>query len=343
MSAAPSRVLYIDDDAGIGRLVQKTLARHDFDVEIATSGDEGLQRLTHETFDVVALDHHMPGQTGLQVLALIRQLPVPPPVVYVTGSEDSHVAVAALKSGAVDYVWKDLQGHFRDLLAEALKTALEKERLRRANEAAEREVRAARDRAEMLLREVNHRIANSLTIVTSLVRLQRHRVEDVAVKEILDQVQARIAAVAAVHRRLYTSDDVSTVDLAEYLTSLLCDLGRSQSDAARSITIRLDCAPLSLATDKVVSFGIIVVELVTNAYKYAYADGEGGEIRVRVSVDDGKVVLVVEDDGRGLADGGPTGTGLGSRLVGLMATSVGGKVDIENANPGVRATLTFPL
>src|ERR1700712_2897779 len=76
----------------------------------------------------------------------------PPPVIYVTGSEDSRVAVAALKAGAVDYVWKDIQGQFRELLGEAVDTALRQEARRQAKERAEAEMREARDRAELLLR-----------------------------------------------------------------------------------------------------------------------------------------------------------------------------------------------
>ena len=119
MTEARARVLYIDDDPGLARLVQKTLESRGFEVSLEASGAAGLQRLLLDRFDIVALDHHMPGQTGLDTLPQIRALPEAPPVIYVTGSEDSRVAVAALKAGAVDYVWKDVQGHFRDLLAEA--------------------------------------------------------------------------------------------------------------------------------------------------------------------------------------------------------------------------------
>ena len=131
MTETSARVLYIDDDPGLARLVQKTLQARGFEVEFALSGGAGLEILQAAQFDVVGLDHHMPGQTGLEVLPLIRALANAPPVIYVTGSEDSRVAVAALKAGAVDYVWKDVQGHFRELLTEAVVTALEKERLRR--------------------------------------------------------------------------------------------------------------------------------------------------------------------------------------------------------------------
>ena len=202
------RVLYIDDDPGLGRLVQRALAARGYAVELALDGDAGLARLGEGGIDVVALDHHMPGQTGLDILPAIRALPEAPPVVYVTGSEDSRVAVAALKAGAVDYVWKDLQGQFRELLGEAIDTALRQEALRRDKERAEQAVREARDRAEIMLREVNHRVANSLALVAALAHMQTNAVTDPAAKAALREMQARISAIAGIHRRLYTSDDV---------------------------------------------------------------------------------------------------------------------------------------
>ena len=174
MNDAPhaAKILYIEDDPGLGQLVRRALQSRGYSVELAADGVAGLARIRQGGVDLVALDHHMPGQTGLDILPLIREIPDAPPVIYVTGSEDSRVAVAALKAGAVDYVWKDVQGHFRELLAEAAATALHQEQMRREAIAADMAVREARDRAELLLVEVNHRVANSLAIVAAMARLQ---------------------------------------------------------------------------------------------------------------------------------------------------------------------------
>ncbi|RYZ66826.1 MAG: response regulator, partial [Proteobacteria bacterium] len=213
MKEAPLRLLYIDDDPGLGRLVQRQLGRAGYEVEVQTSGPEGLQRLTEETYDAVALDHYMPGQDGLETLAAIRALPDPPPVIYVTGTQESRVAIAALKAGAADYVIKEIQGDFVELLGSAIQDAVEKVELRRAREAAEIEVRSARDRFEalaaeraLLLREMNHRVANSLQIITSLLAVQAGAAQNAQVKDALTSAGGRVSAVARVHRRLYTSE-----------------------------------------------------------------------------------------------------------------------------------------
>jgi two-component sensor histidine kinase/CHASE3 domain sensor protein len=202
----------------------------------------------------------------------------------------------------------------------------------------------ARDRAEVLLSEVNHRVANSLTLVASLVRLQRNAVRDQSAKDALDETQARIMAISSVHRRLYTSGDVRFVSLDEYLSSLLDQLAMSMRNEGHGATLRYDLDPLRLPTDASVNLGVVATELVTNAFKYAYPD-RGGEIRVRLkNLPDRTVELVVEDDGVGRKDDGPArGTGLGTRIVKAMATTMGADIQYVARAPGTGARLTFPL
>jgi two-component sensor histidine kinase len=300
--------------------------------------------LQQHDYDVCALDHYMPTREGLDVLPDILALTTPPPVVYVTGAQDGRIAVAALRAGAADYVIKDVSEDFTSLLRSALEDALLRRRLERENELAQEEIRLARDRAEAMLREVNHRVGNSLQLVSSFMSLQMRHVTDQGAKDALRESQARIEAVAHVHRRLYTSGDMSTVAMDEYLVGLMDELSKSIGPDEGSPKLTLDAEPLSVTTDQAVSIGVIVTELVTNAVKYAYAPGQGGEIRIHLRREnEHRVMLTVEDDGPGMGDGTPKGTGLGAKIISAMASGLRSAVEFDGAHKGVRARLSFDL
>lgn len=206
------------------------------------------------------------------------------------------------------------------------------------------ELARARDRAEVLLAEVNHRVANSLALVASMVRLQSNAAKERTAKEALAETEARIFAISFLHKRLYSSGDVGSVALDEYLSGLLDHLQAAMRDQGHGGSLRYDLDPLKLETDESVNLGVIVTELVTNAFKYAYPD-RGGEVRVRLKrLADEQVELVVEDDGVGRSDEGPAkGTGLGTRIVSAMAATMKAEIQYAKQAPGTRARLIFPL
>jgi two-component sensor histidine kinase/CheY-like chemotaxis protein len=338
------RLLYIDDDAGLSRLVQKELGRHGYEVTCAGDGDAGLEALAAADYDICALDHYMPGRDGLDVLPDIMAMTSPPPVVYVTGAQEGRIAVAALRAGAADYVIKDVSEDFTSLLRSALEDALFRRRLQRENDEAVEQVRLARDRAEAMLREVNHRVGNSLQLVSTFMSLQLRHLVDEGARSAVKEAQARIEAVAHVHRRLYTSGDMSSVAMDEYLAGLIDELGKSLGPDEGSPTLTLEAEPMRVSTDQAVSLGVVVTELVTNAVKYAYAPGQGGQIRIILKPGpDGRALLTVEDDGPGMGDGAPKGTGLGGKIISAMASGLRSVVEIDREHKGVRARLAFDL
>ena len=200
-------------------------------------------------------------------------------------------------------------------------------------------------RLQTLLREVNHRVANSLQLVSAMVSMQSRHVSDGAAHDALEDTQRRIHAVAQVHRSLYTSDEVESVAMDDYLASIVAELEGSWSSPLARRDVRLTADPIRLDTDRAVALGMIVNELVTNACKYAYEEGESGEIRVALSQRDGdQYELTVEDDGRGFCgDAEPRGSGLGSRILTAMASSLSSKLVYDDDFNGCRAVLVAAL
>jgi len=201
----------------------------------------------------------------------------------------------------------------------------------------------ARERAEVLLAEVNHRVANSLQLVAVLVRMQLRSVTDPAAQDALRETQSRINAISLIHKSLYTSGDVTNVALNDYLGAMLRNLETAMRKDGHTAIVKCYLEPMSLPTDASVNLGVAVQELVTNAFKYAYPDEKTGEVRVRLKrLGDGKAELTVEDDGVGIAPNtARTGTGLGSKIIQTMATALQTRVEYTDRAPGTAARLVL--
>ncbi|PKR89884.1 two-component system sensor histidine kinase/response regulator [Pleomorphomonas diazotrophica] len=340
----PIRVLHVEDDVALAALVRKALARRGHETVHVTTGNEALKLIAEGGIGVIALDHTLAAETGLDILARIGPRSARPPVVYVTGSMDARLAVEALKQGADDYVIKDASPEFFDLLIASLEQAFERWRLKTARARDQQLIREARDRAEMLLKEVNHRVANSLGLVAAMVRMQAAAVSDPHARHALEETQSRISAVAGVHRHLYTSDNIGEVDIGAYLTHLVGELSASLTGNGAHRMVKTNLIPISLPTDKAVTLGVMVGELVTNAFKYAYSPDASGEIRVHSRrLEGGRLLVCVEDDGIGWDGTGPAqGTGIGSKVLRAMARNLDAEISYSQTSPGTRVCIEFP-
>lgn len=181
------------------------------------------------------------------------------------------------------------------------------------------------------LEELGHRIKNDLATVSSLLRLQSRSVDNEATKSALDSAIVRINVIAQVHQRLrQTEDEFAAVDMGTYLE----DLSRGLGDLLRNIrpiALRVTSDPVLLPSHQAVSVGLIVNELATNAFKYAFPDGEGGTVDIVLRGTAENVAIVVEDNGIGCPP--DVGEGVGSRLIKLMAAQFNGEV-LRAPTPG---------
>ena len=281
----------------------------------------------------------MPGKSGLDMLAEIIALEDHPPVVFVTGNDDTAVAVKAIHSGALDFVVKTVGDSFFDVLDGRLRQALSRDKLERDKRAAEADLRLANERLELLVREVHHRVSNSLQMVLSFVAMQAKQSAEPTVRAALDDIQNRIKAISKVHQRLYTRDDLTTIDLDAYLANLVDDLRES---LPKGVTLALSAEPVVVSPDTGVSVGVIVNELVSNAAKYAFRSGQTGRINVTLEPEaDGGFAVTVDDDGDGIdLASSPVGTGLGTRIVEAIARGLGTKARVVERETGTAIRLS---
>lgn len=189
-------------------------------------------------------------------------------------------------------------------------------------EARRAEAEAALDRSRLLLREIDHRVKNSLMLIVSLLRMQARQATGEAAACLTEAAQ-RVLTVAAVHDRLYRAEMPDEVPLDDYLGHLCADLGGALRDGAGA-RVECDVAPLRVGPDRAVALGLIVAEVVANAFRHARL-GPTGCVRVSLAAEGpGRARLEVADDGCGMP-GGIGRQGLGTRVVLSKASEIGGE------------------
>ena len=190
----------------------------------------------------------------------------------------------------------------------------------------------------VLLEELAHRTKNDLQMVASLLSLQARALSEPVARAAIEGAAARVLAVAKLHNRLRSDGQQGVVDIRDYLDDLCGDL-RQTFGEFRPVTVRLEADRAVVRTAVAAPIGLMVNELVTNAFKHAFPDNRPGVIEVTFRRAAPGFVLTVHDDGIGRSD---AKDGLGSRLIRLLAQQVGGEIDQTPSGPGATTTITLP-
>ena len=207
----------------------------------------------------------------------------------------------------------------------------------------ERNLKAALERHEFLIKEMNHRVKNSLALVVSMLRLQARENSEPEFARHLEEATLRVGAIGRVHEQLYQSADVERFDIGRYIEAICKDLGASFSQCE----IFVEAQPgIVISTDRAISAALIVNELVSNAAKHAYLGDGAGRIWVTVAATiDNDLMISVRDEGGGVPDDFQIdkGKGLGTRMVRALAGQLDAAVAVVAHDPGVEFILTAPL
>ncbi len=210
---------------------------------------------------------------------------------------------------------------------------------------AEKKIVASLREKEVLLREIHHRVKNNMQVISSLMGLQSAYITKGAdIKNALGEMQNRIKSMAIVHEKLYQSADLSRIDFKEYLASLVSSVVQSFMIDPERIRLEMNTLPMKLGIDLAVPGGLLLNELITNAYKHAFPGGRRGVITISMNVtDSGSYRMSVRDDGVGLPAGfdmDASGS-LGLRLVQILTQQLGGELVVRNEG-GAEFTVVFP-
>lgn len=296
-------ILVVDDDEALRSAKVRTLQAQGFEVDATSSGERAVSGIEAKVPDLVLLAVGLPGMDGLETCRIIKQR-WPSVFVLHTSAEYRGPAdrVRGLDSGADGYLAEPVEPG--ELVA-SVKSLL---RIRQV----ESDLRIAVERNQMLLREVQHRTLNNLQLVVSFLNLESRRLTDPQAKERIKAVMQRVSALAAVHHHLYSRGGVDRIDFGSYVEALAKDIANATAESR--ITLETHAEPVWMDADRAVRLGLIVNELVTNAVKYAFRDGRGGQISLDIRTDGPSgAILTIEDDGGGFssdADSNSTRSGL---------------------------------
>ena len=207
----------------------------------------------------------------------------------------------------------------------------------------QRKLQVALDRHQILLKEVNHRVKNSLQVVSSMLHLQASAVGDPALSDRLNEASTRISAVGRAYERLAYNADYENIDLVAYLREVIDDL----ETAVAPCKVRFEAPEeIQFAADRAILVALVINELVLNAGKYAYPNSSGGSIWVRlVRMEKNLILVSVRDEGAGLHAGFDPATSkrLGTRLIDALAKQLGAELTRPVSIVGTNFTLLIPL
>ncbi len=197
---------------------------------------------------------------------------------------------------------------------------------------------------DILLKEIHHRVKNNLQIVSGILYLQSRYIDDESILEILCESRNRLQVMALIHEKFYGSKNLSQIDFQDYIKSLTEDLLRSYACSNNPPRIKVNFVQTFLDIDRAITCGLIINELVSNALKHAFPEGDGGEIIVDFKCcEDNYFELIVSDNGLGIREGIDLANPktLGLRLVHTLATKqLKGEVELDTSH-GVIFKINF--
>jgi two-component sensor histidine kinase len=338
MPDTPETILNVNDNEASRYATSRILHRAGFKVLEAGTGGEALQIVREDMPPLVIMDINLPDISGVEVCRRLKADPATASTMVLQMSA-TNIAVTdrvnSLAAGADSFLVEPVEPEELEAVSRALL------RLYRSESA----LRRALAERELLLKEVNHRVKNSLQLVLSMLSLQGHSFKDPETRALFTKAISRVTAIAAIHERLYQDADPLTVEMHTYLTGLCAELVRASGmEEQAQATLQIEVEEMRLPTEHGVAVALVVNELVMNALKHAQPTRGPAVIEVRlVRHGSGQVRLTVSDNGDTPEQSSNEVAGLGTQLIRMLARQLNGTVSMARAAGTYAVHVTFPF
>jgi two-component sensor histidine kinase len=351
-AGTPAAILVVDDEPLARQMFVDLLEAHRYHVVALARGEEAFSFLPE--VELVLLDAMLPGRDGWSICREIKEHDPLLPVIMVTARTAPEDVVRTFAAGADDYVAKPF--HIAELTARIesrLRVRRAEVAIKRANQQLreladqnyqlyERARHDAEERA-LLLRELDHRVRNNLSVILGLLSMERNRKPPRPAPEALASLESRLRSFLLVHEALrrHNYQGVAVREIAEKLAQRL----RNAWDPDRRIDLEMEGETITLDERQGFALALALNELLTNAFRHAFPDGRSGHIRIRFASTDAEFTLAVSDDGIGnAAQAAAAIAGSGRSIVhALVRDELSGTVHFNTTQDGTDVVLSFPL
>ena len=335
------RIMVVDDEVMITDELEEMLGSNGYQV-VGKAGSGVLAVDLAEKLhpDLVLMDIVMPGEMdGIEACGHIQK-DMDIPVVFLTAyGDDAHVS----RAKAVYPYGYIMKPYHDDQIKAVVECALEKKKREQNIEETLNGFRFQAESCKLKFKEIHHRVRNNLNVITSFLSLKSLRIEDKRCLRVLKEISARVYSIADIHDRLSLSEDLETVPCQKYFQSLKRSLERAYL-ITESVRLTMEAEDLKLDTEKILSLGIMITELVSNALKHAFPKGMPGEIRIDIRRLGHGAVLTVTDNGIGFPEGldfRKTTEALGLEIVRTLVSQWKGTMEMERTR-GTEFKITLP-
>jgi len=352
MSQGPKHnisLLFVEDNETIRFLYNRLLSSRVDRFYIGENGQEGLDLYREHKPDLIITDISMPIMDGLEMIGHIKKINPDVKVIVMSAYSIKEYFLEAINLGVKGYLIKPVEakklfGLIDELANNILltKELAEKEEKRKI---AEENLKRSLTEKEVLLKEVHHRVKNNMQIISSILKMQERQVNDERLKTVLEESQNRIRSMALIHENLYRNENLANIMFSNYVKSLAGNLARSFTDQQGKVTFEYDIDDVYLPLDIGIPCGLIINELISNSFKYAFQEQQKGKININLKrQNEQSFHMEVSDNGVGLPgdlDIEKSGS-LGMKIVSKLVMQIDGTINYQYNN-GAQFIIDFKI